>query len=316
MTSTTALRFTAAAGGIGGVFYWRMNQSVPLVNPPRLVSSLPSEVKLNNVTLYQYESCPFCRKVRGVLDYSGVPYKIVEVHPLTKAETKPFAAEYGKVPILTVSSGNDNYQLRDSSRIIENVLLTTSGPLKPSPATVGRPLGPKTWKVDDEPSIEDEWVRWTDARLVQLIVANIYCNLGESKETFNYLLTHDKFNWFSKMAVLWSGTVVMTMVASKRRKTLGLEKGQEREALYDAIRMFLDTGLAKHPFLGGDSPNKADFNIYGVMRSIEGFSTQSDLFQNVSEFGFWYSRMEAAVGDSMAVAHENAGARGEVALDL
>ena len=313
MTSTTALRFTAAAGGIGGLIYWQTRQPAPLANPPKLVHSLPAGSKLGHVTLYQYESCPFCRKVRGVLDYSRVPYNIVEVHPLTKSETKPFAADYGKVPILTVSSDEGDFQLRDSSKIIENVLLL-SGPLKPSPETVGRPLGPKTWKLEDSPSIEDEWVRWTDSRLVQLIVANIYRNLGESKETFNYLLTHDKFNWFSKMVVLWSGTLVMTLVAKKRLKSLGLEKGEEREALYDAVRMFLSTGLAKHPFLGGEAPNKADFNIYGVMRSIEGFSTQDDLFRNVPEFGFWYSRMEAAVGESMAASHANAGARGDFIL--
>ena len=54
------------------------------------------------ITLYQFESCPFCRKVRGVLDYHNLPYKVVEVHPLFKKELKEFAPDYTKVPILRV----------------------------------------------------------------------------------------------------------------------------------------------------------------------------------------------------------------------
>lgn len=42
---------------------------------------LPAEIDLRNtcqwkVTVYQFESCPFCRKVRACLDYLGVPYSV------------------------------------------------------------------------------------------------------------------------------------------------------------------------------------------------------------------------------------------------
>lgn len=40
------------------------------------------------IQLYQYAICPFCNRVKALLDYSGLPYKTVEVNPLTKAEIK------------------------------------------------------------------------------------------------------------------------------------------------------------------------------------------------------------------------------------
>ena len=55
----------------------------------------------SKVTLYQYDVCPFCNKVKAYLDYRGIPYDVVEVNPLTKSEIK-FSKEYTKVPIVTV----------------------------------------------------------------------------------------------------------------------------------------------------------------------------------------------------------------------
>lgn len=41
-----------------------------------------------SVTLYQYQICPFCNTAKAVLAYANIPYKTVEVNPLTKAELK------------------------------------------------------------------------------------------------------------------------------------------------------------------------------------------------------------------------------------
>ena len=285
---------------------------------PLLADSKSVNLINRNLTLYQYESCPFCRKVRGALDFAKLPYKIVEVHPLTKSETKPFAKDYGKVPVLTVEGSEEslNFQLRDSSKIVEAILSSSGRDSLPCAKSVTAPIQSKPaiekkWK--EEPEIADEWVRWTDGYLVQVIVVNIYRNAKESQQTFDYLLTHKSFSFFSKWAVYWSGTVVMTLVAGSRRAKLGINKGEEREALYEAIKMFIKS-LHGNKFLGGSTPNKADLNVFGVMRSIEGFDSQKDLFANVPEFRIWYKDMIAAVGPSMAVDHENAGQRGDQIL--
>jgi microsomal prostaglandin-E synthase 2 len=45
--------------------------------------------------------CPFCCKVKAFLDANDVPYRTVEVNPLTKAEIK-WSEDYRKVPIALV----------------------------------------------------------------------------------------------------------------------------------------------------------------------------------------------------------------------
>ena len=50
------------------------------------------------LTLYQYQTCPFCCKVRAVLDYHGFSYDVIEVNSITKKQLKWSA--YPKVPVL------------------------------------------------------------------------------------------------------------------------------------------------------------------------------------------------------------------------
>ena len=50
------------------------------------------------LTLFQYQPCPFCKKVRAYLDYTGLSYKVVEVNPVTKSQLG--WSSYKKVPIL------------------------------------------------------------------------------------------------------------------------------------------------------------------------------------------------------------------------
>lgn len=74
------------------------------------------------LTLYQYKTCPFCSKVRAFLDFHALPYQVVEVNPVRRAEIK-FSA-YRKVPILVAQEGDS---------------LVSPGPLTPS-SNPGRTL--------------------------------------------------------------------------------------------------------------------------------------------------------------------------------
>ena len=40
------------------------------------------------LTLYQYQTCPFCSKTRAFLDYYGIKYEVVEVNPIFRREIK------------------------------------------------------------------------------------------------------------------------------------------------------------------------------------------------------------------------------------
>jgi len=71
-----------------------------------------------NLTLYQYQTCPFCCKVRATLDYFGISYNVVEVNPVLRTQLK-WSEKYKKVPILIIETPEGEIlQLNDSSMIV------------------------------------------------------------------------------------------------------------------------------------------------------------------------------------------------------
>lgn len=85
----------------------------------RGLGSLAAFKTQQEIVLYQYETCPFCNKVRAFLDYSGIRYRTVEVNPLTKAEknVSPALKACKEVPVLVVNG----HILTDSTPIIKNL---------------------------------------------------------------------------------------------------------------------------------------------------------------------------------------------------
>mmetsp|Transcript_35092 Transcript_35092/g.74657 ORF Transcript_35092/g.74657 Transcript_35092/m.74657 type:complete len:356 (-) Transcript_35092:199-1266(-) len=274
---------------------------------PEVVTAFPKGLDLKKATvrLYQFESCPFCRKARGVLDYSQVPYEIVEVHPLSKAETKKIAADYKKVPVLEVHPAEGKaVQLRDSKTIVKAVLDADKGdsapnskvPMPSATASTGKMWPPKDFEGG---STEEQWTRWTDAVLVQCIVLNVYRNMKESAETFSYLLTHPSFPWFAARSAAWSGTAVMWAVARSRKKKY--EIPDERQALYESLEHFASAVAAgEGAFFGGSKPGAVDFNVYGILRSTEGCQTERDFQDNCEKIMPWWNAMNKVVGPSQA----------------
>merc|ERR1712078_765831 len=84
--------------------------------------------------LYQYEVCPFCCKVKAFLDFQGLPYRTVEVHPISKSQLK-FSTKYKKVPVLMA----DGVQCNDSNEIINSLtaLLAREGRPRGGAGAVG-----------------------------------------------------------------------------------------------------------------------------------------------------------------------------------
>ena len=72
------------------------------------------------VTLFQYQTCPFCCKARAFLDYFGLSYDVVEVNSVLRTQVK--WSDYKKVPILVVETPDGKvFQLIDSSMIVSAV---------------------------------------------------------------------------------------------------------------------------------------------------------------------------------------------------
>jgi Glutaredoxin len=63
-----------------------------------------------DIMVYQYKICPFCNKLKAVMDYLGVPYQTTEVNPLTKKEIK-FSKDYKKVTTVLFTLKKWSYEL-------------------------------------------------------------------------------------------------------------------------------------------------------------------------------------------------------------
>ncbi|XP_078154850.1 glutathione S-transferase family protein [Carex rostrata] len=229
----------------------------------------PTDRLPKEVVLYQYQACPFCNKVRAFLDYHDIPYKVVEVNPLSKKEIK--WSDYKKVPILVV----DGEQLVDSSEIINKL---------------NHRINPNDAATNEE---EAEWRRWVDDHLVHMLSPNIYRTTAEALESFDYFSKIGNFSFTEKFAVKYMGAAAMYMVAKKLKKKYNIT--DERAALYDAANTWTEV-LNGRDFLGGSKPNLADLAVFGVLRPIRYLQAGRDLVEN-TKIGEWYDRMDRAVGD-------------------
>ena len=266
--------------------------AAPTENPYRLPP--PTGHLPKSIALYQYEVCPFCCKVKAFLDYHKLPYRVVEVNPLTKAELK--WSEYKKVPVV-VLDGSD--QVNNSSSIVSRLaaeLEAGKGGSKSSWSFGGkRGAATGTGGAGGAPPEEEErWRRWVDERLVRVITVNIYRSASESFQTFDYITEHGNFGWVQREAARVVGATMMWGLSRRLKKKYDVE-GDVREALYRCAAEWVAAVGDRRPFLGGDRPNLADIEVFGVMRSIVGTDTFMDL-QHKTAVGPWYERMMAVVG--------------------
>ncbi|XP_057766107.1 uncharacterized protein LOC130986657 [Salvia miltiorrhiza] len=225
------------------------------------------------VVLYQYEACPFCNKVKAFLDYYDIPYKIVEVNPLSKKETK--WSEYKKVPILMV----DGEQMVDSSDIIDKLY---------------RKINPDVSTNSAEESEEKKWRRWVDNHLVHVLSPNIYRTISEAIDSFDYITTKGNFSFMEKLSAKYAGAGAMYFISKRLKKRHNIT--DERAALYEAAETWVDA-LQGRDFLGGTKPNLADLSVFGVLKSIRYLRAGKDMVEH-TRIGDWYDRMENVVGVS------------------
>ncbi|KAI4347266.1 hypothetical protein L6164_008090 [Bauhinia variegata] len=239
-------------------------------------SALPEAVP-KDVILYQYEACPFCNKVKAFLDYYDIPYKVVEVNPISRKEIK--WSDYKKVPILMV----DGEQLNDSSAIIDKLS--------------EKVFSKKKADLTSEEDEETKWRQWVDNHLVHVLSPNIYRNTSEALEAFDYITSNGNFSFTEKITVKYAGAAAMYFVSKNLKKKYNIT--DERAALYEAAETWADS-LNGREFLGGSNPNLADLAVFGVLRPIRYLRSGKDMVEH-TRIGEWYTRMENVVGNSSRI---------------
>lgn len=246
-----------------------------------------------------------------------IPYRTVEVSPLSKKELK--WSEHRKVPIAVL----DDDILQDSSLIISRLAAEIEAGQSSQQAhqqPQASSSASKSWvpwsKKGSTPASQSEaqtsnssvgttsreeeayWRQWVDARLVKVITVNIYGTAKEAFQTFDYISATGKFNWFEAESARVAGAVMMWGISNKLKKKYGID-GDLREELYLCGDQWVEA-LGDRDFLGGSQPNLADLAVFGVVKSVTGTDTFMDLMHR-TQIGKWYERMMAQVGESSRV---------------
>ena len=235
-------------------------------------SSKSSNGAINSsITLYQYRICPFCHRVRSLLDYLQIDYKTIEVDPLTKTELS-FSKEYKKVPVAIVN----DVVIGDSNKIIKEILASIHNDQK------------KSFVTDDT----DEWIEWSEKKLAVMLYPNITRSFEESWETFAYVNDVKEWSPPHRFIVRLLGTGAMSFANKKIKEKYGIK--DEREELKQVLSHWVNA-IGTKRFLHGDKITVADLMVFGVLRSIDNTRTFGEIMNDNSNLNDWYNRVNNSI---------------------
>jgi microsomal prostaglandin-E synthase 2 len=294
---------------------------MPQINVMRKIIN-PNDTTGLDIVLFQFQTCPFCCKVRAFLDYAGLSYSVVEVDAVLRQSIKWSASK--KVPIVLIRSKNGQYvQLNDSSMIISAITSILIDPAKNDIKDVANyypvstfsdvygtlhDIGNKYFLMfqDKKPTEsketfdeERQWRSWADNHLVHLISPNVYRTYDEALETFKWFSQTGQWNtYFPSWEVnlmVHVGTFAMWLISKRLKKKHHL--GDDvRVHLYDACDNWMKALEKKQTkFFGGNkTPNLADLAVFGVLSSMEGCEAFKDCLEN-TRIGQWFYEVKALV---------------------
>ncbi len=139
-------------------------------------------------------------------------------------------------------------------------------------------------------SDERKWRTWVDSHLVHMISPNVYRTSSEALETFEWFSKagewDENFPRWERNLMVYVGATAMWAIGKRLKKRHGLTD-DVRSHLYDACNRWTnEIEKKKTKFLGGNEPNLADLNVFGVLNSMEGCQAFKDCLQNtkIGEF--------------------------------
>jgi len=273
------------------------------------------------ITLFQYQTCPFCCKARVFLDYFGFSYDVIEVNSVLRTQVK--WSKYKKVPIVVVQYGDKVIQVNDSSVIVSALysLLVDAGDTKLEEVMDCYPtikymdegvekaeIQNKYFLMFNETKVartkediveERRWRRWVDDNLVHALSPNVYRTPGEALAAFQWFSEvggwEEQFSAWERYLVIYLGATVMWLLGKRLKKRHNL-KDDVRQSLYDQCNHWLKSISKKGtPFMGGEQPNLSDLAVFGVLTAVEGCEAFRDAREK-TKIGEWFDRMKGVVG--------------------
>ena len=224
-------------------------------------------------TLHMLYTCPFCWKVRGLIEHLKLDVDYIAVNGMRIKKDVSFAGDWGKVPVFTDENGG--YHV-DSTPLLKHIAATyNSGKL----AALG------------DAERQAEWLEWSDTKMSKATIPILYGSIGSALKTTVRISKLEKFGFFAKRLYAWAGFPVMWgIIARKRVKKDGRKP---KQLWHDLLTEFTNAHDGKD-FFGGETPDLVDFSVFGYMRSVSPFP-QFSLLEDHEMGMAWYQRMEKSI---------------------
>ena len=235
---------------------------------------MPTGVTMGQTpTLHLLYSCPFCWKVRGLLEHLGVETEHVPVNGMRIKKEVAFTGDWGKVPVFTDEEGQHHVDSTPILRIIDE-----------------KYNGGKMANQGDK-ARQDTWMEWVDAHMSKATVPILYGSLGSALKTTTRISKIENFGFFSKRLYAWAGFPIMWGIIAKKRVK---KDGRKPKQLWHDLLTEFTEAHEQRPFFGGDSPDLVDFAAFGYVRSISPYPQFEQLADHANGMA-WYKRMEASL---------------------
>lgn len=230
---------------------------------------------MTDIVLHQFEISPFCDKVRRVLAFKKLPYKVCNV-PMGQLGKLRKLAPTGKVPILELNG----QVLHDSSDICRAIEA-----FAPEPALF--PIDPIQHALVE--IIED----WADESLYFF------------EMTMRFTWPHDRARWVTEIlkrdnAVMRRvGRLVVPYLTRKQGMQQGIARRGEADILRELGRHLasLDALLAgRNSFLLGDVLTLADIAVVAQLECVAGSTPGHAALCQKRAVTAWMERVEALTG--------------------
>ena len=229
---------------------------------------------MSAATLYQFELCPYCHKVRAGLELKGIPYRQVQVDPTSKKQL-PALPEGApkKVPVLEF----DGERVFDSTKILAFLdrQVPDRVPFYPSDPALRR----KTEEVE----------QWVDDVLTFALPTVIYGTWTEAMKAAQVTARTSNFGLVRNLMVRAGGSIIMHEVSKRILKKRGKTDGAAWMAQeLDRFEAWLGEG----PFVCGDAPTLADAAVHGALSCTREFPIHRSLMAR-PRLAAWFDRVDA-----------------------
>lgn len=223
--------------------------------------------------LHMLYTCPFCWKVRGLLEHLDLDYEPVQVNPMKAKKTLPSAPDWTKVPVWVDAKGEI---IVDSTTIMKHIDSQNNGG--------------SLWASSDE-ARRDKWMEWVDLHMSKATIPILYGGLFSALRTTTRVSKLEKFGFISKRLYAWAGFPIMWGIIARSR--VKKDGRTPKQLWHDLLGEFTDS-FDDSTFFGGEKPDLVDLTAFGYVRSISPYPQFSKLTDHAAGMA-WYKAVEATL---------------------